>query len=119
MSTDQNPVQHLVLEPGQEPKVLIEPLDYEGITAIVGYPIEVVNLVEGGSTMYVSESAKESGLEENSAATRLAKHTFREQGDYIAGTALVVGPLGPGGVDTSLTDIALAALLKRIEEVRA
>lgn len=103
-------LQYLVLAPGEEPEVRTGPLGYSDMTAIVGYPLEVINLIEPSATMYVCEEAKQQGQEMNESASRLASHNLRE-GDYVAGTALVVGPLAAGGKDTSLSDEHVARML--------
>ena len=107
-------IQHLILTPGAEPSVETEALNYSAIVDRVGYPIEVINLVaEGGATMYVCVEAKQNGEDRNEAATMLAREALRDD-DYISGTALIVGPIAAGGVDTSLPDETLKTLLTRI-----
>ena len=104
-------LQHLLLTPGQEPEVRSAPLDYDAIVAAVGYPVEVIHLDGGRATMYVCEEGKRRGWPTNDYATRVAAPNLRN-GDVIVGTALVVGPLGAGGVDTSLPDEVLTDLME-------
>jgi hypothetical protein len=109
-------IQHLILRPGEEPVVQIEEsLTYSQIVGIVGYPIEVINLVAGGAVMYVCEEGKQQGQPRNEHATTIANGALRD-GDYVVGTVLIVGPLGAGGKDTSLPDDTLNDLLARIEQ---
>jgi hypothetical protein len=103
-------LQHLVLDPGGQPEVRTAPLTYDTIVATVGYPVEVINIEGGRAVMYVCEEGKQKGMPRNEAATKIAAGSLRND-DYISGTALVVGPMGPGGVDTSLPTETLSDLL--------
>ena len=104
-------IQHLILTPGQEPEVRIEALTYDDIVNVVGYPVEVINIEGGKAVMYVCEEGKQKGWPHNPAASKIASASLR-QGDFVVGTALVVGPLGAGGVDTSLPDGTLKELME-------
>lgn len=105
-------IQHLILSPGMSPEERTEPLPYDKIVETVGYPVEVIN-IEGQAVMYVCEEAKQRGWPRNEEATKIAASNLR-QGDHVAGTALIVGPLGPGGIDTSLSNETLNDLLDRL-----
>jgi hypothetical protein len=103
-------IQHLVLAPGVQPEVRTSPLTYDTIVATVGYPVEVINIEGGKAVMYACEEGKQKNMPRNEAATKIADGALRT-GDYVSGTALVVGPIGPGGVDTSLPTETLSDLL--------
>lgn len=105
-------LKHLILTPDAAPEVRESDLGYDDIVGVVGYPVEVINIHAGGTTavMYVCEEGKEKGMPLNEAATRMAQGSLRDD-DTVVGTALVVGPPSVGGMDTSLSDEALAALM--------
>lgn len=106
-------IQHLILRPGAEPMVETAPLTYNQIVDVVGYPVEVINIDGGRAVMYVNEEGRQNGEDDNPAATLVARASLRDD-DHVVGTALIVGPLGAGGVDTSLPDETLNDLLTRI-----
>lgn len=108
-----NELQHLILTPGSEPETRITPLNYDAIVAVVGYPVEVINLEGGRAVMYVCEEGKQRGFPRNEQATRLATPNLRN-GDYVVGTALIVGPLGAGGIDQTLPDDTLRDLMEAL-----
>ncbi len=91
-------IQHVILQPGEPPRVESSTLDYDTIVGIVGHPVEVITILGGRAVMYRHGE----GTEVNAAATTLANGALRD-GDAVKGTALVVGPLGPGGDESSLT----------------
>lgn len=93
-------IQYLVLSPGLDPEPRHGPLTYDQIVETVGYPVEVINL-EGRAVMYVCEEGKRREWPHNPAATKIALPSLRAD-DFVVGTAVIVGPLGPGGIDTSL-----------------
>lgn len=103
-------LKYLVVDPSAEPESREAPLNYDEIVALVGYPVEVINILGGKAVMYVCEEGKQKGMPFNERATRMADGSLRE-GDYISGTAVVVGPMAAGGVDSSLPDETLADLL--------
>jgi len=105
-------IQHLILTPGQEPEARTAALDYDAIVAMVGYPIEVINIDGGRAVMYACE--EQNGQPKNEAANQIAADSLRDD-DYIVGTVVIVGPLGAGGVDTSLPNDTLTELLERIQ----
>lgn len=105
-------IQHLILSPGLDPELRDEPLTYDKIVETVGYPVEVIN-VEGRAVMYVCEEGKQKGWPHNPNATKIAAASLR-QNDHVVGTALIVGPLGPGGAETSLSTETLNDLLDRV-----
>jgi hypothetical protein len=107
-------IQHLILRPGAQPEVQqAEALTYSHIVDVVGYPVELININGGSAVMYVCEEAKQNNEDRNEAATRIARTSLRD-GDFISGTVLIVGPLGPGGVDTSLPDDTRDELLASV-----
>lgn len=103
-------IQYLLLMPGAEPEVRNESLDYDRIVATVGYPVEVIHLIGGQATLYAKEQSLAGGTA-NDSATRLAVG----QRPIIHGPALVVGPMGPGGQDTSLSPEALRTLMEALQ----
>lgn len=105
-------IQYLVLSPGMEPEPRHGPLTYDQIVETVGYPIEVINL-EGRAVMYVCEEGKRHGWPHNPAATRIAAPVLRSD-DHVVGTALIVGPLGPGGIDTTLPNEVMQDLIAQV-----
>ena len=102
-------LKHLILTPGAAPEVRESPLNYDDIVNVVGYPVEVINIEGGSAVMYACEEGKQKNMPVNDAATKIAATSLRA-GDYISGTVLIVGPMGPGGVDTSLSDETLSTL---------
>ena len=105
-------IQYLVLSPGAEPEPKQGPLTYDQIVETVGYPVEVINL-EGRAVMYVCEEGKLRGWPHNPAATKIASPNLRGD-DFVVGTALIVGPLGPGGIDTTLPDDVMRDLIAQV-----
>jgi len=103
-------LQHMILTPGTEPEVRTTDLNYDKIVEVVGYPVEVINLNGGAAIMYVCEEGKQKGMPYNEPATKIANASLRG-GDYISGTALIVGPMKAGGVDSSLPDNVAADLM--------
>lgn len=106
-------MQYIVLTPGQEPEVVnAEPLSYDQMVAIVGYPLEVLNIVGGRARMFVCEEGKERNFPVNDDATELAQGSL-DPSDRIVGTALIVGPES-AGVSTSLKADTVAELLAMV-----
>jgi hypothetical protein len=106
-------LQMLVLTPGQDPEVRsVESLTYDQIVEMVGWPIEMltVQVGSGRAVMYVMEESNQK-FPPNDNAHRLLPSA---PNDPITGTALVLGPLGPGGVETSLPDQTLAELMEAL-----
>lgn len=102
-------LKHIILSPGIEPEVKDEPVNYDAIVNAVGYPVEVINIEGGAAVMYVCEEGKQKGLPFNEAATKIARANLRN-GDYVSGTAMVLGPI-VGGNDSGLSDDTLKDLL--------
>lgn len=106
-------IQYLVLSPGLEPEPRHGPLTYDQIVETVGYPVEVINL-EGRAVMYVCEEGKQREWPHNPAATKIAAPNLRSDDSGVVGTALIVGPLGPGGTDTTLPDDVMRDLIAQV-----
>ena len=106
-------MQYLVLTPGQEPETVVgDDLTYDQMVAIVGYPLEVLNIAGGRARMFMCEEGKERNFPTTDAATRLATGSL-DPSDHIVGTALVVGP-ETAGVNTSLPSETIADLLEMV-----
>lgn len=80
---------------------------------VAGY-IEPINITLGDEdasavSMYVNEEGKLQGLPYNPRATFLAQDSIMAF-DYIAGDAVVVGPVDDEGDDTGLTEAQVEAL---------
>jgi hypothetical protein len=94
-----------------------ERIDLDFLSGQVGGYIEAVGLDfagdgEGALTMYLNEEGKLDGLPFNPRATILALGLGAiRRSDYIAGTAVVVGPADEEGYETGLDEEAAEAFL--------
>jgi len=93
----------------------VESVEYKFLSDKVGGMIEVVGFRDDQASMYLNEEGKILGMPRNPRATSLAKrHGAISLMDYIAGDAVVVGPVDEDGEDTGLEQEQIDVLFKEI-----
>jgi hypothetical protein len=93
----------------------VERIDYDFLSKQVGGMIEVVSFQDDQASIYLNEEGKLEELPGNRRATYLAKrHGAISMLDYIAGDAVVVGPVDDEGNETGLEQEQIDAILEEI-----
>jgi len=110
------PIRMLLVSQGKV-TLLDEVLTHDRLVALVGgWPVEMITLSAGKVSMYVQGEGKYRGLPSNDLATRIGQVAGAlRDGDWIAGPALITGPLVEGGRDTSVPADVEAAILSMQE----
>jgi len=109
-----------VIIPANEAEVAyvenVERIDYPFLTKRVGGMIEVVSFQDDAASIYLNEEGKLEGLPGNRRATYLAKrHGAISMLDYIAGDAVVVGPVDDEGNETGLEQEQIDKIFEEIK----
>lgn len=97
------PITFIQIAPDADPVLKTEPLPYERLVEVVGYPVEAKVLGRGAAYMYMCEEGKQQGLPVNHVATRLIRSIISPD-DFVVGTVVIVGPPDINGEDTSVSD---------------
>lgn len=110
----------VVIIPADEAEVAyvdkVEKIDYAYLTKRVGGMIEVVSFRDDQASIYLNEEGKIEGLAPNRRATYLAKrHGAISMLDFIAGDAVVTGPVDDEGEETGLEQEQIDDIFKEIK----
>jgi hypothetical protein len=96
-------IKYIEIKPGEEPVLMNEPLSYERLCEVVGYPVEAKNILRGQAVVYMCEDGKRLALPYNPLATSLVRGLIHAD-DFITGTVVVAGPADERGQDSSVSD---------------